>query len=83
MYAAGILEMRGKSKPAERERTAWTVGLLTAVSTISLFLKDLGFVNSFGGALIASGIIYVFPAIMFLAPLRRKVYTFLHVYIYF
>jgi drug/metabolite transporter superfamily protein YnfA len=61
------------TKPSETQRRAWTVGLLSLVSTIAVFLTDLGFVNSFGGALIASGIIYVFPAMMFLAPLRKKV----------
>jgi amino acid permease len=68
----GILEMKGVPKPSDSQRTAWTVGLLGAVSTLSLFLRDLGFVNSFGGALIASLIIYICPAGMYLAPLRQQ-----------
>jgi Transmembrane amino acid transporter protein len=75
--------MRGLTKPTDKQRTAWTVGLLSLVSTLSLFLKDLGFVNSFGGALIASGIIYVFPALMFLAPLRRKVIAETHTKVHY
>ncbi|CAM9311032.1 unnamed protein product [Ectocarpus sp. 6 AP-2014] len=68
----GIREMRG-AKPGEtRNRTRWTVGLLAGVTAASLKLTDLGFVNSFGGALIGSGIVYVFPALMFLKPLMRK-----------
>lgn len=68
----GIREMRG-SKPGEtKNRTRWTVGLLAAVTAASLKLTDLGFVNSFGGALIGSGIVYVFPALMFLKPLMNK-----------
>ncbi|CAM9219633.1 unnamed protein product [Choristocarpus tenellus] len=59
--------------PSEKGRSAWTIGLLAFVSTVSLFLTDLGFVNSFGGALVASGIIYVFPALMFIQPLRRRI----------
>ncbi|CAN0136309.1 unnamed protein product, partial [Discosporangium mesarthrocarpum] len=58
-----------------RQRTWWTVGLLALVSTVSIFLRDLGFVNSFGGALVGSGIIYIFPALMFLQPLRRRIAT--------
>ncbi|CAN0100739.1 unnamed protein product [Hapterophycus canaliculatus] len=68
----GIREMRG-AKPGEtKNRTRWTVGLLAGVTAASLKLTDLGFVNSFGGALIGSGIVYVFPALMFLKPLMRK-----------
>ncbi|CAB1101728.1 unnamed protein product [Ectocarpus sp. CCAP 1310/34] len=68
----GIREMGG-AKPGEtRNRTRWTVGLLAGVTAASLKLTDLGFVNSFGGALIGSGIVYVFPALMFLKPLMRK-----------
>lgn len=71
-FRDGIREMRG-SKPGEtKNRTKWTVGLLAAVSAASLKLTDLGFVNSFGGALIGSGIVYIFPALMFLKPLMDK-----------
>lgn len=71
----GIREMRG-SKPGEpRGRTAWTVGLLGFVTAASLKLSDLGFVNSFAGALIGSGIIYIFPSLMFLRPLKNKLAT--------
>lgn len=68
----GVREMLG-AKPGEtKRRLEWTLGLLGAVTAASLKLTDLGFVNSFGGALVGSGIIYVFPALMFLAPLRKK-----------
>lgn len=68
----GIRELRG-SKPGEtKNRTRWTVGLLAGVTAASLKLTDLGFVNSFGGALIGSGIVFVFPALMFLKPLMRR-----------
>lgn len=68
----GIREMRG-AKPGEtKNRTRWTVGLLAGVTAASLKLTDLGFVNSFGGALIGSGIVFVFPALMFLKPLMKK-----------
>ncbi|CAM9652038.1 unnamed protein product [Chrysoparadoxa australica] len=69
----GILELRGITKPSDTMRTSWTVGLVGFVSLLSVFLTDLGFVNSFGGTLIANCIIYIFPATMFLTPVRRAV----------
>lgn len=68
----GIREMRGTPPGETKGRTAWTVGLLGVVTAASLKLTDLGFVNSFGGAVVGSGIIYVFPALMFLRPLRSQ-----------
>lgn len=68
----GIREMRGVKPGEPKGRTAWTIGLLGFVTASSLKLTDLGFVNSFGGALVGSGIIYAFPALMFLRPLRKK-----------
>lgn len=66
----GIREMRGVMPEETKGRTAWTVGLLGLTTAVSIVLTDLGFVNSFCGALIGSGIIYIFPSLMFLKPLR-------------
>lgn len=68
----GIREMRGITPDQTKGRTAWTIGLIALTSAVSLKLTDLGFVNSFCGAVIGSGIIYVFPALMFLRPLRKR-----------
>ena len=71
----GIRELRG-TKPGETKlRAEWTLGLVGVVTAVSLKLSDLGFVNSFGGALVGSGIVYSFPALMFLKPLQRKAAT--------
>lgn len=71
-FRDGIRELTG-AKPGEtKNRTRWTVGLLAGITAASLKLTDLGFVNSFGGALVGSGIVYVFPALMFLKPLMRR-----------
>lgn len=69
----GIREMRGVMPEETRGRTAWTIGLLGFTSLISLKLTDLGFVNSFCGALVGSGIIYVFPSFMFLRAARTQI----------
>merc|ERR1711957_1129766 len=49
---------------------ASTVLLLAAVSTVSLFLKDLGLVVAFGGAILGSALVYIMPALMFLKHKR-------------
>lgn len=72
-FRDGIRELLGTKAGEPKGRTAWTVGLVSAVTAVSLKLTDLGFVNSFAGALIGSGIIYAFPALMFLRPLREKI----------
>lgn len=69
----GIREMRGVLPEETKGRTEWTIGLLGATTAVSLALTDLGFVNSFCGALVGSGIIYIFPSIMFLRPLRNGI----------
>jgi len=51
---------------------AATVALMTAFNGLALFLKDLGLVVAVGGAVLGSAIVYIFPAIMFIANMRRK-----------
>lgn len=43
------------------------------MSTLAVFLRDVGFVVSFGGALLGSAIIYIFPAIIFIKTMAQKV----------
>jgi len=64
----GILGLFGLDKYAERDdvHLASTVGLLAIVSGMSLVIKDLGFVVAFGGAVLGSALVYVFPSLMFL-----------------
>lgn len=47
--------------------------LLTVLSGLALVLRDVGFVVSFGGALLGSCVIYIYPALMFLRTVARKV----------
>ncbi len=51
----------------------WTIGLLLTVTGFSIIFDDLGFVNSFFGALIANSIIYIFPSLMIITPIRRSI----------
>lgn len=68
----GIREMRGIRPEETKGRTAWTAGLIALTSAVSLGITDLGFVNSFCGALIGSAIVYIFPSMMILRVLRKK-----------
>lgn len=60
-------------QPSERTQTLTTLALLTIVSTLAVFLRDVGFVVSFGGALLGSAIIYIFPAIIFIKTMAQKI----------
>lgn len=60
-------------QPSERTQTLTTLALLAIVSTLAVFLRDVGFVVSFGGALLGSAIIYIFPAIIFIKTMAQKI----------
>jgi sodium-coupled neutral amino acid transporter 11 len=64
-----LLKLKSRAQEAMVHRAS-TVLLLAAVSTVSLFLKDLGLVVAFGGAILGSALVYVFPALMFLKHKR-------------
>lgn len=70
----GILNLFGLDKYAERDDVhfASTVALLGLVSALSLVIKDLGFVVAFGGAVLGSALVYVFPSLMFLKNQRDR-----------
>ncbi len=69
----GVLGLAGVKKPSERTQTLTTLVLLAMVSTLAVFLRDVGFVVSFGGALLGSAIIYIFPAIIFIKTMAQKI----------
>lgn len=69
----GILSLLGNRKPSGKAQTVTTVILLTLLSLLAMVLRDLGFVVSFGGALLGSCIIYIFPTIIFTRTIARKV----------
>ena len=68
----GVLDLLNLKARAQEESVhrASTVILLAAVATVSLFLKDLGLVVAFGGAILGSALVYIFPALMFLKHKR-------------
>ncbi|CAM9399088.1 unnamed protein product [Phaeothamnion confervicola] len=69
----GVLAAAGAEKPSDRTVRLSTVGLLTLFTGVAVVLRDLGFVVSFGGAVLGSLIIYVFPAAMWVAKCRKEI----------
>ena len=69
----GALNLLGNKNPSDKTQTITTLVLLTIVSTLAVFLRDVGFVVSFGGALLGSCIIYIFPALIFLKTMSKKI----------
>lgn len=60
-----LLNLRAKAGRDDVHRIA-TAALLAVVTSVSLVLKDLGLVVAFGGAILGSALVYIFPALMFL-----------------
>lgn len=49
-----------------------TLVLLTVVTILAVFVRDLGFVNAVGGGTLATAIVFVFPALMFQAAIKNQ-----------
>lgn len=69
----GVLDLLGKKNPSGKAQTITTLILLSITSTLAVFLRDVGFVVSFGGALLGSCIIYIFPALIFIRTMAAKI----------
>ena len=70
----GVLGMLGlRSKAADPSvHTLSTVLLVIVMNGLALKLKNLGLVVAFGGALLGSMLVYVFPALMFIFATRKE-----------
>ena len=70
----GAVLYLAKTNPATRTNkllNLTTGGLLGAITLAALNLSDLSFVLSFGGATLGNAIIFVFPALMFRAAVKK------------
>lgn len=70
----GVLDLMNVSMEQQttRQLNIITIVLLTVVTVISIFIHDLGLINSIGGGLVATMIVFVFPTIMFYAVTRSE-----------
>ncbi|CAM9750577.1 unnamed protein product [Ascophyllum nodosum] len=68
----GALSLFGINEPSESQRKVGTALLLAAFTAIGVFLTDLGFVVSFGGAVLGSSLVFIFPALMWITKCRKE-----------
>lgn len=61
----GLRDLVGFADSNSTERAFITTVLLTTITFLAVYLDDLTFVLSFGGATLSSAIIYIFPPLMF------------------
>lgn len=60
-----------KEKQTNANLNKLTVVLLSLVTVAAIYMEDLSFVMSFGGATLGNSLIYIFPAIMFKAVVKN------------
>lgn len=69
----GILEM---AKPGQqvswRTKDACSLAILALITTAATFVRNLGLVASVGGAVLGSLVIYIFPALSFIAACKKQ-----------
>lgn len=61
----GLWDLLGQTSASGTKRRLTTILLLTTITLLAIFVNDLTFVLSFGGATLSSAIIYIFPPLMF------------------
>jgi len=65
-----LLHLTLKSRPTTAQRTAATVAIVFVSAAVGASFDDLGFLVAFGGAVLATALVYVFPSAMLIAALR-------------
>lgn len=59
--------------PTETQRKVGTALLLAAFTAIGVTITDLGFVVSFGGAVLGSALVFIYPTMMWIKKCRQDV----------
>ena len=70
----GVCSLFNLSKYSHRNDFHWaiTLLLLCTFNGIALVMKDLGLIAALGGAILGSAVVYIYPALMFIANMNRK-----------
>lgn len=77
--AAPALERFGEGCQASRATSQRaTVVLISCITAVALVLRNLGRVAGISGGLFASSVMYIFPAIVFLAATKKQLEASLH-----
>lgn len=61
----GLISLMNVTAPTDSLLTKLTIVLLSLINFVAIYLKDISFVMSFGGATLGNALIYIFPAMMF------------------
>ncbi|CAM9161015.1 unnamed protein product [Discosporangium mesarthrocarpum] len=69
----GILQLLGLKNPTNKQMTLSSVLLLTAFTVVGVVLRDLGFVVSFGGAVLGSMLVFIFPTTMWISKAKSDI----------
>eukprot|EP00903_Cladosiphon_okamuranus_P009008 g8617.t1 len=67
----GAMSAFGYSNPTETQRKIGTTLLLAFFTAIGVLLTDLGFVVSFGGAVLGSALVFIFPTMMWISKCKK------------
>jgi len=70
----GVLSIFGKEKAGDKPavHVAATALIMLATSGLALVVKDLGLIAALGGAILGSALVYIYPALMFIANARKQ-----------
>jgi len=69
----GVLDLANISveKRTNRFLNKVSILILSVITVLALYIRDLSFVLSFGGATLGNALIYVYPALMFRAAVKK------------
>jgi len=69
----GVLDLANISveKRTNRFLNKVSIMILSVITVLALYIRDLSFVLSFGGATLGNALIYVYPALMFRAAVKK------------
>jgi len=68
-----FVKLKYKGEMTDSRFRKWTTIFVSLITGVALVMKDPGFVVSLNGALMASAVIYIFPSIIYLKQINRRI----------
>ena len=72
-FRTGLLAATGSTNASQSTKDMIAVVTLIFTTSVAMVMRDLGFLASFAGAVLGSCVIYIFPAMMHIAAVRKAV----------
>ncbi|CAM9295579.1 unnamed protein product, partial [Choristocarpus tenellus] len=66
----GAMGLLGFKNPTDRQMKIGSTVLLTMFTAVGVVLRDLGFVVSFGGAVLGSALVFIYPTLMWISKCK-------------